>query len=123
MRLLLIVLLLINVSFSQDYVLICRGTYAYAYHRYQCSGLKHCKATIVRVTMQETLRMRRTPCENCYAGALAPSRVDSGASTTSRSVTSSSVETSSGQCNATTKKGTRCSRSVRSGGYCWQHVG
>lgn len=29
----------------------------------------------------------------------------------------------SGQCNATTKKGTRCSRSARSNGYCWQHGG
>jgi len=30
---------------------------------------------------------------------------------------------SSGQCNATTQKGTRCSRSSRSNGYCWQHGG
>ena len=29
----------------------------------------------------------------------------------------------SGQCNATTKKGTRCSRAARSNGYCWQHGG
>jgi len=30
---------------------------------------------------------------------------------------------SSGQCRATTQKGTRCSRSSRSNGYCWQHGG
>jgi predicted RNase H-like nuclease (RuvC/YqgF family) len=30
---------------------------------------------------------------------------------------------SSGQCNATTQKGTRCSRSSRSNGFCWQHGG
>ena len=30
---------------------------------------------------------------------------------------------SSSQCSATTKKGTRCSRSARSNGYCWQHGG
>ncbi len=29
----------------------------------------------------------------------------------------------SGQCNATTKKGTRCSRTAKSNGYCWQHGG
>lgn len=29
----------------------------------------------------------------------------------------------SGQCSATTKKGTRCSRSSRSNGFCWQHGG
>ena len=27
------------------------------------------------------------------------------------------------RCNAITKKGTQCSRSARSGGYCWQHGG
>lgn len=30
---------------------------------------------------------------------------------------------SSGQCNATTQKGTRCSRMSRSKGFCWQHGG
>lgn len=31
--------------------------------------------------------------------------------------------TSSGRCQATTQKGTQCSRNSRSGGYCWQHGG
>jgi hypothetical protein len=30
---------------------------------------------------------------------------------------------SSSQCSATTQKGTRCSRSARSNGLCWQHGG
>ena len=30
---------------------------------------------------------------------------------------------SSGQCKANTKKGTRCSRSAGTNGYCWQHGG
>ena len=30
-------------------------------------------------------------------------------------------QTYSSQCRAITKKGTRCSRSSRSNGYCWQH--
>lgn len=29
----------------------------------------------------------------------------------------------SGQCMAITKKGTRCKRTTRSNGYCWQHGG
>jgi hypothetical protein len=29
----------------------------------------------------------------------------------------------SSQCMATTRKGYRCSRKARSGGYCWQHGG
>ncbi len=28
-----------------------------------------------------------------------------------------------GRCGATTKKGTQCSRSAKSNGYCWQHGG
>ena len=40
--------------------------------------------------------------------------------TTQDKVNSSSV---GGQCAATTKKGTRCSRSASSNGYCWQHGG
>jgi hypothetical protein len=28
---------------------------------------------------------------------------------------------SGGQCKATTKKKTRCSRAAKSNGYCWQH--
>ena len=38
-------------------------------------------------------------------------------------VTQTKEITSNGQCKAITKKGTRCSRSVRSKGYCWQHGG
>ncbi len=30
---------------------------------------------------------------------------------------------SGGQCGATTKKGSRCSRKASSNGYCWQHGG
>ncbi len=41
----------------------------------------------------------------------------------STSVKSSKPASYSGQCSATTKKGYRCSRKSRSGGYCWQHGG
>lgn len=42
----------------------------------------------------------------------------------SKSYSSPAPKTSnSGQCQAITKKGSRCSRSARSGGYCWQHGG
>ena len=30
---------------------------------------------------------------------------------------------SSGQCQGMTKKGRQCSRTVKSGSYCWQHGG
>lgn len=36
----------------------------------------------------------------------------------------STKETTSGQCQATTKKGKQCSRKAKNGGsYCWQHGG
>lgn len=41
----------------------------------------------------------------------------------SSSSSSKKQESHSGQCKAITKKGTRCSRAARSGGYCWQHGG
>ena len=34
-----------------------------------------------------------------------------------------SVGSGGGQCKATTKKKTRCSRAAKSNGYCWQHGG
>lgn len=37
--------------------------------------------------------------------------------------TVSSQYSYSGQCQAITKKGYRCSRRARSNGYCWQHGG
>lgn len=42
---------------------------------------------------------------------------------TQKNQSSQSTPKYSGQCMTTTKKGTRCSRSARSGGYCWQHGG
>lgn len=36
---------------------------------------------------------------------------------------STSSSSYSGRCQAITKKGSQCSRSERSGGYCWQHGG
>ena len=33
----------------------------------------------------------------------------------------SKTPASSGQCQATTQKGTRCKRNAKSSGYCWQH--
>lgn len=41
----------------------------------------------------------------------------------SSSLATPRTETYSAQCMATTRKGSRCSRSSRSGGYCWQHGG
>ncbi|WP_419555721.1 DUF5763 domain-containing protein [Pollutibacter soli] len=93
-------------------VLICKSTGAYAYHSHNCQGLRQCRATIEKVTIEEAKRLRRKACGYCYgnniAGKNSSDDNDSGNSSLS-------------QCRATTKKGTRCSRNAKSSGYCWQH--
>jgi hypothetical protein len=90
---------------TQDKVLVCLSKKAYAYHQKQCSGLQRCGATIDTITLAEAKKNGRTPCRTCYKSLPSPNE----------------KQASSGQCRATTKKGTRCSRNASSGGYCWQH--
>ncbi len=52
-----------------------------------------------------------------------PEKYSNSNSTNNISEKKAPVNESSGQCNATTKKGSRCSRSAKSNGYCWQHGG
>ncbi|WP_127132954.1 hypothetical protein [Pseudoflavitalea rhizosphaerae] len=64
-------------------------------------------------------------CKHCNAGGSCGKCVKPKSSAGS-SYGSSQKKSSSatyGQCRAKTKKGTRCSRNQRSGGYCWQHGG
>jgi methylphosphotriester-DNA--protein-cysteine methyltransferase len=49
-----------------DSVLICKSKSAYAYHRYECKGLKHCTYTIVKVTKAQAVKMGYRPCKLCY---------------------------------------------------------
>lgn len=66
-----------------------------------------------------------TACSNCSACKWCTTGGTCGVCS-SKKTTPRSYKTpasSSGQCRATTKKRTRCSRSARSGGYCWQHGG
>jgi hypothetical protein len=52
------------------------------------------------------------------------SLLQQNAITTPKVTTPDRVNNSSGgQCSATTKKGSRCSRKASSNGYCWQHGG
>lgn len=53
--------------------------------------------------------------QNISNGSLPSTQVNSSKST--------STPASYGQCKANTKKGTRCSRSAKANGYCWQHGG
>jgi hypothetical protein len=108
MRFLLILFVYISFSFSQDYVLICISGTAYAYHKITCRGLKECTHTIEKVSQAEAIKQRRKPCGYCYKTSSAPVSND---------------DDSPGQCRGITKKGSRCSRTVREGSYCYQHGG
>lgn len=47
-------------------VLVCNSQSSYAYHAYECSGLKRCKSGTSSVTKTEAENMGRRPCKNCY---------------------------------------------------------
>lgn len=70
-----------------------------------------------------------TPCNACsscsacqYCNAGGTCGICANVKTT-KPLKTKNPSASSGQCKAITKKGTRCSRSVRSADYCWQHGG
>ncbi|RYY95195.1 MAG: hypothetical protein EOO11_16355 [Chitinophagaceae bacterium] len=115
MRLLFALLLFFHVP--SDTVLVCFGSRAYAYHdNAGCSGLQRCRGSVERMEASKAVAMGRTPCHICRPAAVAPAR-------SVRSDDGPAPATAGGRCGATTKKGTQCSRSARSGGYCWQHGG
>ncbi len=50
-----------------DSVLICNSKGAYAYHKYYCSGLKRCKANVLKVSKIDAgNKYNRTACKICY---------------------------------------------------------
>jgi uncharacterized protein YgiM (DUF1202 family) len=51
---------------NEIYVLICRGTSAYAYHSHYCQGLNRCQAAVEKVTLTYAKQIGRTPCGYCY---------------------------------------------------------
>ena len=62
-------------------------------------------------------------CGWCKAGGTCGVCLKKSNDTLKTSRPSTTKPVYSGQCKAITKKGTRCSRSARSNGYCWQHGG
>jgi hypothetical protein len=47
-----------------DYVYICQGPYSKVYHKSQdCRGLSNCSTRILKVTIEEAVKMGRRPCK------------------------------------------------------------
>jgi hypothetical protein len=105
MKTMLFLLLLFLFPGSQDKVMICKSSGAYAYHNHRCLGLKKCTHAVEYMTVKEALALKRKPCGYCY-DAITPSQ---------------SPPENTTQCAATTKKGSRCSRKATANGFCWQH--
>jgi hypothetical protein len=82
----------------------------------KCYGYKPCSAC--------------TTCNYCQycnsggtCGVCAHVKKAKGASINPQSKPQAGQRDVSTQCRAITKKGTRCTRTARSNGYCWQHGG
>jgi len=87
------------------------------YHLSTCSSLK---STSIPITLEEAISKGYTACKRCNP--------DSKLGVTNENLfvpeqkVKSKSEVTSQQCEAITKKGTRCSRKAKSGSrYCWQH--
>lgn len=89
------------------------------YHRVGCSSLR---SSSIPMTLAKAAASYG-PCKNCRPPVLevvAPAP----AAIASPKPTSSGRAIASGRCQATTKKGSQCSRKAKSGSsYCWQHEG
>ena len=101
------------------------------YHRLGCTSLRMSK---IEKSLLEAVNAGYLPCRICNPpiiigtkSSLVSSESKSAAANTSfsSSTSSSSYRNSSsggGQCQATTKKGSRCKRKAKAGSnYCWQH--
>ncbi|MDP4268154.1 MAG: hypothetical protein Q8880_12040 [Bacteroidota bacterium] len=48
-------------------VYICQSPYAYAFYKnINCEGLTQCSHDIIKVTIKEAIRLKRTKCLKCY---------------------------------------------------------
>jgi hypothetical protein len=66
MKLFLLALLVYLFPVKDERVLICKSAGAYAYHSYQCRGLKACLHIINAISLKQAVRLRCKPCEYCY---------------------------------------------------------
>jgi hypothetical protein len=55
-----------HIKVKVEYVLVCNSSSSYAYHRYECRGLAHCRHGISKITKAEAIRMGYRACKICY---------------------------------------------------------
>jgi len=85
------------------------------YHSENCSSLSSSK---ISIKLSEALEKGYTPCSKCKPDQTSESNLTPKKQ---EEVKSKNTNTSQ-QCEAITKKGTRCKRKAQTGSkYCWQH--
>jgi hypothetical protein len=85
------------------------------YHKAGCSSLSK---SAIPMTLAEAAK-QYGPCSRCK-----PPIPPASVATSPRQLTAPSRLVGDGRCEATTKKGARCSRKAKPGSrYCWQHGG
>jgi hypothetical protein len=90
------------------------------YHRASCSSLSKSK---IEMPLAEAAK-HYGACKNCKPPIppAVPATGAGGASAAKAPAVERAAPVESGRCQATTKKGTQCSRKAQSGRrFCWQH--
>jgi len=91
------------------------------YHSSSCSSLRKSKSEI---NLVDAINSGYSPCKMCSPPTLnnTESSIQSAPEATKASPLIQQQSSGDGQCQATTKKGTRCKRKAKAGSnYCWQH--
>jgi hypothetical protein len=89
------------------------------YHRAGCSSLR---SSAIPMPLSQAAA-RYGPCKNCKPPIPGTTTPTAPASNSSPKAAPAERAVESGRCQATTKKGTQCSRKAEHGSrYCWQHV-
>lgn len=89
------------------------------YHRASCSSLAKSK---IEMPLKEAAA-RYGPCKNCKPPVPAAAPATRATAPVAKTPpVERAAPVTGGRCQATTKKGTQCSRKAQAGrNYCWQH--
>src|ERR1035438_9793705 len=115
----LFVVLLISSTISQTVHITKSGK---KYHSAGCIFLK----SDIPIDLKDAVNRGYTPCSKCNPPVLTSSNQNNITSNSysNTTINKKKLDTTSGRCQAITKKGTQCKRKAKPGSiYCWQHGG
>jgi hypothetical protein len=90
--------------------------------KYHSDGCSYLKKSSTPIDIKEVVSKGYTPCSRCKPDSKLNANVKTENKTESKTEVKKQSTTTSNQCEAITKKGTRCKRKAQSGSrFCWQH--